>query len=145
MFSPQIILGNLLLNLANSCTDISDGLIMDLEKIVKNSKVIAKINLQDVPFSKAVSKIHAKNQDNILRSISGGDDYQLVFSITAQNLSKLKNILANNKLYKNIQVKEIGKVVAKINKNNSIINADSNLKVYYFDQEIKLHKKGFVH
>jgi thiamine-monophosphate kinase len=143
--SPQIVLGNLLLNYANSCTDISDGLILDLEKIVKNSNVIAKINLQDIPFSKAVAKIHGKNSDNILKSIGGGDDYQLVFTINEKNLIKLKNILATNKLYKNIQIKEIGQVVAKINKSDSVVNKNSNLKVYHFNQEIKITKKGFVH
>ena len=77
---PPIHLAKLLVNYASSCTDVSDGLWVDLEKLCNYSKVLGHINLADVPLSKAVQEI-VKNETDIIKSITGGDDYQLIFTL----------------------------------------------------------------
>ena len=48
---PRIALGRKLLNLANSCTDISDGLIKDLKNICEASEVSANIEANKIPLA----------------------------------------------------------------------------------------------
>jgi thiamine-monophosphate kinase len=117
--TPQILLGKKLLGLANSCTDISDGLLKDLSNICKTSSVSAEINLERIPLA---IKNYAKEQ------ITAGDDYQLVF--TAKEIHE-------NKINK-LNCIKIGKIVAK-NKNHEIILLDKNLN------QIKTKRLGYEH
>jgi len=74
---PRIALGESLVGLASSCTDISDGLIADLEHICKASTVGAVIRAGDIPLSD-----DAKNSGvNIQKLITGGDDYELLYTV----------------------------------------------------------------
>ncbi|MEE9351574.1 MAG: thiamine-phosphate kinase, partial [Thiotrichaceae bacterium] len=58
---------------ANTCLDISDGFLADLNHILEASKVGAKIDLDNIPLSKALNKIDQKTA--LKYALTGGDDY----------------------------------------------------------------------
>jgi thiamine-monophosphate kinase len=82
---PKVKLGVQLLDIATSCTDISDGLIADLGHICVASKVGALIKAEQIPLSDAAKKIGV----SIEKLITGGDDYELLYTIP-KNISPPK-------------------------------------------------------
>ncbi|EEP93716.1 Thiamine-monophosphate kinase (Thiamine-phosphate kinase) [Yersinia aldovae ATCC 35236] len=91
---PRILQGQALRSLASSAIDISDGLISDLQHILKASGCGASIELEDLPYSDAL-----KNQvdaDQALRwALSGGEDYELCFTVPEINRGALDVALSN--------------------------------------------------
>jgi len=89
---PRIELSQKLIkqNLSQCATDISDGLIADLSNICKASRLQAKIYLSQIPISNE-AKIYLQNnpQINVLELLSGGDDYELIFTVNPKNLNKI--------------------------------------------------------
>ena len=76
---PQIQTGLWLATHGVSCsTDISDGLIDDLGRICRASNVGARIRIDNIPVSKDLKAVFPS--DWIKLSLSGGEDYQLVFT-----------------------------------------------------------------
>ena len=65
--------------LASACIDISDGLVADLGHILLASKVGARIVLKRLPLSPAYEA--AFKQIGWEAALSGGDDYELCFTI----------------------------------------------------------------
>jgi thiamine-monophosphate kinase len=82
---PQVEIGIKLRALASACIDISDGLLADLGHICHASNVCAEINSQQLPIHPEVKANHA--QQSLAWALSGGDDYQLCFTLP-QNLSQ---------------------------------------------------------
>jgi len=65
--------------LASSCIDISDGLLADLGHILKASNVGAEVKLSEIPYSDSLQKL-----DKVIAielALTGGDDYELCFTI----------------------------------------------------------------
>lgn len=90
--TPRIELGLKLRNIANSCIDISDGLLADLWHICEESRVGAEIFSKQIP----VSKPH-----ELMKLITGGDDYELCFTTSEDNVEgcyKIGKIINQNKL-----------------------------------------------
>jgi thiamine-monophosphate kinase len=75
--NPKVKLGLQLLDIATSCTDISDGLIADLGHICKSSNVGAIIKAEQIPLSNEAKKSGV----SIEKLITGGDDYELLYTI----------------------------------------------------------------
>ena len=144
---PRIKLAQELINqnLSKCATDISDGLIADLSNICKSSKLNAEIYLSQIPLS-SEAKIYLKNNPkiNVLELLSGGDDYELIFSINPKNLSKIVEI--SKKL--NLKLTCIGKFFKESN-----YYANKNFSVFLFPDEqnkssqtlIEITKKGYEH
>ena len=57
---------------ANSCIDVSDGLIKDLTRICKSSKVGAEIIYENIPIT------------NDIDDLSYGDDYKLCYTCSPE-------------------------------------------------------------
>lgn len=70
---------------ARAMIDISDGLLADLGHICEASALGAQLDMEKIPVNKAV-KNHANWRDYVL---SGGDDYQLCFTIRPEDESLL--------------------------------------------------------
>ena len=62
---------------ANAAADISDGLVADLGHITAASGVGAEIDLAAVPLS---PEVEALGPDARLAAVTGGDDYEIVFT-----------------------------------------------------------------
>ena len=85
--TPRCQLGQQLKGLASSMIDVSDGLAQDLGHILKASKVGAQIQLDALPISEALYSLTQQQQWQF--ALAGGDDYELCFTISAQNYQKL--------------------------------------------------------
>ncbi len=78
---------------ASSMMDISDGLLGDLRHIMKQSAVGARIFLDRLPLSAAYRTCcpeYAKNY--YLPALSGGEDYELLFTVPAAREKKVQMI-----------------------------------------------------
>jgi thiamine-monophosphate kinase len=129
---PQIALGRKLLNIANSCTDISDGLIKDLKNICEASGVSANIDAAKIPLALSSASFPRRRESKSLKlfidQITAGDDYQLIFTakpLYADKIAKLK-------------CHKIGKIVAKAKKSEITVLDKDNKK-------IQIKRSGYEH
>ena len=92
-FEPeiQIKLTRKLLKFANSSIDISDGLIDDLKKMMNKQKLSYKILEEKIPISNNLLNYLKKNNFKKTDFISNGDDYQILFTASADKARIIKN------------------------------------------------------
>ncbi len=86
---PRVALGQRLRGLAHAAIDISDGLTGDLAHVLERSKVGAQIHYDLVPKSCAFADL----KDPVLQQdcvLSGGDDYELLFTAGAERRKDLQ-------------------------------------------------------
>jgi len=90
---PRIAEGQLLVEQGvKTAIDISDGLISDLNHICKLSQVGARIEVDRVPIEPVV---RANFGDKSLElALSGGEDYELLFTGSAQIIDKVKTAVS---------------------------------------------------
>ena len=99
---PRISLGRSLDGLANAAIDISDGLIADLGHLAKQSGLSAMVNINQVPFSQAAIAAFSINNSLKEQALTGGDDYELLFTVPKKaaievaSLSKNLGLLLSN-------------------------------------------------
>ena len=73
-------------DLANSAIDISDGLLADLGHILEQSNVGATIKISSIPHSQFAD---LGDKDILKMILAGGDDYELCFTASSSNHSKI--------------------------------------------------------
>jgi thiamine-monophosphate kinase len=87
--TPRIGLGNLLVSSGVRCAmDISDGLVGDLEKIADKSKVGMTIEMSMIPIPPELIFMFGTNAIEL--ALSGGEDYELVFTAPKDVVEKLQ-------------------------------------------------------
>lgn len=74
--------------LASAMLDVSDGLLGDLAHIAEQSAVGAVIELDRLPLSTAFRAALAQDPRLIDLALSGGEDYELLFTSKAQDLEQ---------------------------------------------------------
>ena len=77
---PRVALGPALRGVATAAIDLSDGLVADLGHICETSAVAAEIGAAQLPLSPAGRKILAARPDLVRTVLTGGDDYELLFT-----------------------------------------------------------------
>ncbi|MGL4724395.1 MAG: thiamine-phosphate kinase [Scandinavium sp.] len=92
--TPRILSGQALRGLANSAIDLSDGLISDLGHILKASECGARIDLDSLPYSEAMTR-HVEPEQALRWALSGGEDYELCFTVPELNRGALDVALGN--------------------------------------------------
>jgi thiamine-monophosphate kinase len=94
---PRVELGERLRRLAHAAIDVSDGLAGDLGHIAERSKVSATVDYERVPRSSAFGNLKdaALERDCVL---SGGDDYELVFTAPPAHRGELQALAAELRL-----------------------------------------------
>jgi thiamine-monophosphate kinase len=94
---PRVELGERLRRLAHAAIDLSDGLAGDLGHILERSRVGAVVEYERIPKSSAFAKLSDPEleKDCVL---SGGDDYELVFTAPREHRSELEALAAELKL-----------------------------------------------
>ncbi|MGU9978282.1 MAG: AIR synthase-related protein, partial [Candidatus Oxydemutatoraceae bacterium WSBS_2016_MAG_OTU14] len=103
---PRIKEGQILQSYANAAIDISDGVFLDLTRILNASKLGAKLNLDQVALNPAIASIPL-GEDWLLPYMSG-DDYELIFTISPDRVTELKSAWENAKLM--TPLSEIGRI-----------------------------------
>jgi len=114
-------------NYCNAMIDVSDGLASEVEHICEMSKTGAAIYKEKIPVSdltKEAARLVKKDAYDF--ALYGGEDFELVFTISRKNLSLLKK--KNEKIY------TVGKILQK------------RKGVYLLDKDKKIRlKKGYDH
>ena len=79
---PRLALGQRLLaeGLASAALDVSDGLVADLGHIAGTSGLAAVLEAAAVPLSPAAQAALAAEPERLRQAITGGDDYELLFT-----------------------------------------------------------------
>lgn len=94
---PRVELGERLRGLANAAIDISDGLAGDLAHILERSRVGAVVHYERVPRPAAFKALNdaGLEKDCVL---SGGDDYELLFTAAPAHRQELEALAGELKL-----------------------------------------------
>ena len=89
--SPEIQKGQILSRYVNAMIDLSDGLLMDLNRVLTASGKGARIFYENLPVTPNMKKICRENGWNEYEIVlAGGEDYVLLFTVSQQNLLKLE-------------------------------------------------------
>lgn len=125
---PRVLIGQMLRDYASSALDVSDGLLADLAHICEASKVGANVILDAVPLS-CVMKT-ALGEKAIEVAINGGDDYELIFTVSETNKVAMETTLA-----------QIGVPVTCIGQ----INHTNKLTTTMNESPVQIKRSGFEH
>ncbi|EOW6770531.1 thiamine-phosphate kinase [Cronobacter muytjensii] len=87
--TPRVLHGQALRGLASAAIDLSDGLISDLGHILKASDCGARIELNDMPYSPAMTR-NTTPEQALRWALSGGEDYELCFTVPEINRGALE-------------------------------------------------------
>lgn len=91
--NPRVSEGRLLVqNGVRAAIDISDGLLADLRHICESSKVGARLEIERIPVHPAVKENFGEKALQL--AMSGGEDYELLFTASAVIIEKVKAALA---------------------------------------------------
>lgn len=125
-------IGQALCGIATAAIDVSDGLYADTKKLLMASELGGHLYIDRLPISMELKKIY--NQEQRLKfALSGGDDYELLFTAPAMKLNEIRKIAH---IY-NIPITEIGEV-----RNQSELNCSLNDKLINYDDSGYLHFNG---
>jgi len=87
---PRLVEGKLLVEQGvKTAIDISDGLYSDLRHVCKASRIGARLNVDKIPVMPAVKAQFGEKSTEL--SLSGGEDYELLFTASQKIMSKIIN------------------------------------------------------
>ncbi len=117
---------------ANTSMDISDGLIIDMKKLINKQKLSFDININKIPISKNFVFYLKKYKKLRIQYLFNGDDYQILFTAPER---------------KRLLIKSIGK---KMNQKFTIIgkinNGNKKNLIKFDNKPLNLSKfKGYSH
>ena len=105
---PRLQLGTQLRGLANAAIDVSDGLIADLGHLCAASGVGSIVRTESLPLSPAVRTLIAADSSTLPVALTGGDDYEILFTVPGESLAAVSGLAARL----NLALTEIGEIVA---------------------------------
>jgi thiamine-monophosphate kinase len=105
---PRVALGQLLLGIASSALDVSDGLLADLDHIAKVSEVRIAVEASKVPVSAATRALWGQSQETVVRAATSGDDYEIAFTAPASARRRIEEVSQTS----GVAISEIGRVEA---------------------------------
>lgn len=128
--TPRLDASQLLVKFANAAIDVSDGFLLDIQRMLTLSNKGAEINVDKMPVSKPLRK-YLNNIINIEDILISAEDYQLVFTINPKDKDRLEMMFCAQ----NIKITEVGKIIA-----------GTNLKLFDAGKLVNLPKcLGFDH
>jgi thiamine-monophosphate kinase len=104
---PRLAESALIRDIASSALDISDGLLADLQHICAASDLGAVIEVEKLPLSPALQSLN--NLPLAYEwALSGGDDYELCFTVPPAKMPDIAMLIAQGKLHATL----VGEMVA---------------------------------
>lgn len=104
--TPRLALGRALRGFATSAIDISDGLAADAGHVAGASSACLMIDAEAVPLSSAARRVLAKGLTTLEELLSGGDDYELLFTAPPARAREVTGLAAD------VPVIAVGEVTA---------------------------------
>ena len=127
---PRLDASKIIVKYSKAAIDISDGLLIDLQRMLNMSQKGAILHTDSLPLSEAMQK-YMQNVVNMQDILSGGEDYQLLFTICDKNKDDLESEFNQAKL----PITNIGKIVE-----------GENIQLMQAGKKIELPKQfGFDH
>jgi thiamine-monophosphate kinase len=95
--APRVELGLALRDIAHACIDVSDGFAADLGHILERSGKGAEVEFESIPLS---APLKAHEQEDAARNciLSGGDDYELIFTASPDKRTEINALSAKLQL-----------------------------------------------
>ncbi len=78
---PRLALAAALVGRATAAMDVSDGLLIDAERLAAASGVAVTIDLEAIPLSPAAAARTARDDPGLCALATAGDDYELLFTL----------------------------------------------------------------
>jgi thiamine-monophosphate kinase len=110
--------------ITDAMMDISDGLIIDLERMMSESKKSARIHLESVPVPDILRKTGMEEL-----ALTGGEDYQFLFTFPPTKLSHIKTLEAKG---------HVVSIIGEVGKGRGV-------RFFRKGKEIKFTAKGYQH
>ena len=85
---PRLEMLEILRQYASAAMDISDGLVLDLDRLTSASGVGGVMIADNVPLSAVARKIIEIEPERLMGVLTGGDDYELLLTVPAENSDK---------------------------------------------------------
>jgi thiamine-monophosphate kinase len=82
---------------ASACMDLSDGLADGVRQIAEASGTGARIDAALVPVDPGAVRWFALSGDPVMASLSGGDDYELLFTVPARSRGRLRTVISQSR------------------------------------------------
>lgn len=92
---PEPHLGMALAPLVHAMMDVSDGLLIDAQRIAAASNVSIAIDVSAVPLSPALRAVAGEGLDARLAAVTAGDDYKLLFTAADTHSAAIAKIAAD--------------------------------------------------
>lgn len=129
--SPKVEVGHWLnnQNIATSMIDISDGLLQDLGHICQQSRVGARLDLEKLPTHPYLNRVDLHGR--LALQLSGGDDYELLFTCPKKQLNQIKQCELETSLT------IIGEIIE--------LEANKPIHLFYENQSYLYNGKGYMH
>ena len=105
---PRVAAAASVLRFARASMDISDGLVGDLNKLLRASRISADVWAASVPLSQATKRAIKSDPDALVTAMTGGDDYELLVAVAPDDCASFEAAMAEIAL----PVAVIGEAVA---------------------------------
>lgn len=128
---PRVQLAASIYTLASSCIDISDGLLQDIKTVCQISQTGAVINSMDIPLSEEARRAVMLNSTLLENIVTGGDDYELAFTVPPENCKQVEKIAAEQ----GVSISKIGLMTSE--PEVRILDERGN--------EVTTLKQGYIH
>jgi len=129
LYPEPCMIGSKINKISTSAIDISDGFYGDLSKLCDKKNLGADIMISKIPFSRKVKHLLKNKLIEVNSLLTGGDDYQLIFTTPAKEENKILSISKKNKC----KISKVGRI---INKKGIFIDgkkiSNSRLSFQYF-------------
>ena len=110
---------------ANTSIDISDGLLIDLSKMIRQQKYGFSIRLDDIKISNHLNNFLSRNKRlKIENTIFNGDDYEIIFTSHKKNRSLISKYAKNE----NLKIQRIGEILKK-HQDSCILKGNQKFKI----------------
>nr|WP_265571441.1 thiamine-phosphate kinase [Sphingomicrobium nitratireducens] len=96
---PQLAAGRALAPLAHAMMDVSDGLLLDADRLAGASGCSATIDLDSLPLSAAFRDARGVTRDARLFAATGGDDYALLAAISSERAQAVRQSLPSGTIF----------------------------------------------
>jgi len=132
--TPRVTAGLNLKHLASAALDISDGLVQDLGHICRQSGASARICADDIPLSTSAQKLLSGNPHLRQTILTGGDDYELLFTVPYSRTGEIISI----SIELDLPMTQIGEIIEAVSQPDVVV-CDCN------GEQVHLNETGWQH